>query len=169
MSSWIVVTLRGRASKNYAFSRQDNFDPWDAVADIYATAEADSRIRAVTAGNDCVYVRLLNKSVDAAEEILSDYAPMLRDAVVLDANNTTDTGVARYYPGPGREDAYCSDRYAETQSEDGTHVGRLACAVISARHGIIARDPFHEEIGRFDEDYADGGQDLTTLDEVYDA
>ena len=169
MSSWIVLTLRGRESRDYAFSRGDTSDRWDAVSDLYATAENDDRIRRATTGHDAVYAYAKSKTFGTVEGIIREYAPAVDDAVLLEANDTSDTGAAYYYPHPSRSsEPRWTDKYAETQEQDGYHVGHLALAVVSARHGIIARDPFHDPIGRHDERRSDDGQDLMTLGEVYD-
>jgi len=81
---------------------------------------------------------------------------MVDDAVVLGANDTSDTGKAVYYESPRGD---YTDMYTETQSEDGVYVGEVALSVISARHGIVARDPFHNTSGRLDDSYLDDGID----------
>lgn len=157
MSGWTVVTLRGRQGKNYEYSRWDNHNPVHAVEDLCATVEGDSRVRRWTMDSPHVYAYLACERYDwqFAETLLSDYRSMLRDAVVLGANDTTDTGTARYYPVKDSVD--CTDECKETQSEDGTYVGQLALRVVGSRHAIIARDPFHDWLGEFDEKYAKEG------------
>lgn len=158
MSGWTVVTLRARKGENYEYSRWDNTDPVHAVEDLVATVQEDSRVRRWTLDSPHIYSYLAcdRYDWDFAEAVLEDYQTMLRDAVVLGANDTTDTGTARYYPLNGSE-AHCTDEYKETQSVDGTYVGRHALNVINARHTILARDPFHDRLGRFDDKYADKG------------
>ncbi|MWG36503.1 hypothetical protein [Halomarina oriensis] len=168
MVGWTVLTLRGRPASAYEFTREDSHDAWDATADLAATVAVDEGIRAWTTDSNHVYARLASDTGwQAAETKLKTYAPMLRDAVVLRANNTTDTGMARYYPTP----EFYTDEFHETQ-DDGHYVGQLALAVINARHTILARDPFHDHLGRHDDSYrADGNplqkrslEDNATLD-----
>jgi hypothetical protein len=155
MSGWTVLTVRGKVASDYEYSRSESMDPWDATADIVATMDSDSRIKRweVIDGHVHAYTMFDRYAFEAATSLLEDYQPMLRDAVVLGANDTSDTGEARYY----NEKVNCTDIYRETQSEDGTHVGRMALAVINSRHGIIARDPFHEYVGQLNEMYLDDG------------
>lgn len=156
MSGWTVLTVRGRSADHYEYTRADNSDPWDATADIAATMKEDKRVRKWTTWSGHVYAYLNSGRYDwdYAEELLDDYAAMVRDAVVLGANDTTDTGTARYYEKP---DAPHKDEYQETQGGDGTYVGEVALAVIGGRHGIVARDPFHNRSGRLDERYLEDG------------
>lgn len=157
MSGWTILTVRGKEAKDYEYSRDDNTDPWDATADIVATMADDRRVRAWTtwSGSGHVYAYLNSESYDFefAEGLLQDYSEMVRDAVVLGANNTTDQGMARYYPDP--ESARWTDSYEEI--EEGM-VGEQALAVMTSRHGIAARDPFHNECGQLDESYESNGQ-----------
>ena len=157
MSGWTVVTLRAREGKDYEYSRWDNSDPAHAIEDICATIEADDRVVKWTMDSPHIYAYLNcdRYNWDFAEEVLEDYKVMLKDAVVLGANDTSDTGTARYYPV--QDTVRCTDEYKETQSEDGCYVGKIALAVIGGRHGIVARDPFHDWLGRFDERYAEEG------------
>jgi hypothetical protein len=162
MSGWTVITVRGRESQNYEYSEYDDTDPYTATSDIVATMDEDSRVRKWTVwkGHVYAYLNTGQYEFEFAEQLLTDYSEMIADAVVLGANDTTDTGTARYYDvkdtfmgGPERH----TDMYAETQSEDGVLVGEMALAVMSARHGIIARDPFHNTAGYIDDSYLDSG------------
>lgn len=157
MSGWTVVTLRGKESKDYQYSRYDGCDPAHAVEDICATVEEDSRVFDWTMDSPHVYAYLSCERYDweFAEDFLTDYKEMVKDAVVLGANDTTDTGTARYYPV--ESEIRCTDEYKETQSEDGCYVGDIALAVINSRHTILGRDPFHSWMGEFDERYAENG------------
>lgn len=156
MSGWTVVTFRGRESQDYEKSRHDDTDPWRATSDIVATMDEDSRVRnwGVWKGHVYAYLNCERYDWEFAENLLSDYERMVDDAVVLGANDTTDTGEARYYPSPDRG---WTDNYHETQREDGCFVGELALCVINSRHGIMARDPFHNEGGMIDDRYLDDG------------
>ena len=157
MSGWTILTVRGKESKDYDYSRWDERDRWHAAADIVATMEEDSRVRKWTTWDGHVYAYLNTGRYDweFAESLLEDYGEMVDDAVVLGANDTTDTGCARYYP---RADlGRWTDQYEETQGHDGYYVGELALSVMNARHGIIARDPFHNTSGRLDDRYLDDG------------
>lgn len=159
MSGWTIITLRGKPSKDYPYSEYNEHDPWQATADIVATMEEDDRVRKWTTWNGHVYAYLKCQRYDFkfAEEFMEDYGEMAKDAVVLGANDTTDTGKAKYYR---RADlAEPTDCYEETQKEDGTLVGELALCVINSRHGIIARDPFHNNCDQYDTDehYLDSG------------
>lgn len=163
MSGWTILTVRGRENRDYDYSRWDDAGRWEATADLAAAFEAISRVRGWKTWNGHVYGYLNSKryDFDFAEELLADVEAALDDAVVLGANDTTDTGTARYYPTPEGH----TDMYAETQGEDGYYVGEVALSVINARHGIVARDPFHNQCGRLDEQYLDDGQ-LTAFDGV---
>lgn len=118
--------------------------------------KADDRVRRVTTWNSHVYAYLncSRYNFEFAEELVEDYAPMVRDFVVLGANDTSDTGHAKYYPGPGERP---TDEYQESQAEDGMKVGEIALAHVSANNGIIARDPFHQSCGFHDEYYEQDG------------
>lgn len=156
ISGWTILTVRGRPSKDYDGSEYDGGDPWQANADLVATMKADDRVRRVTTwiGHVYAYLNCPRYDFEFAEELMEDYAPMVRDFVVLGANDTSDTGHAKYYPGPGRRP---NDEYQESQKEDGTMVGEIALAHVSANNGIIARDPFHQSCGRMDDYYEDDG------------
>lgn len=158
MSGWTVVTLRAKHSEDYEYSRWDNQDPAEALEDICATLEQDEHVRAWT--TDCpqayAYLNCDRYDWDFAEQWLDDYKFMARDAVVLGANDTTDTGTARYYPL--NSNVQCTDEYKETQTEDGCYVGKIALQVIGARHGIVPQDPFHDWTGRMDENWLDSGE-----------
>jgi len=155
MSGWTVVTLRAKKAENYEYSRYDGSDPAHAVEDICATVDADKRVAQWTMDSPHIYAYLRCERYDweFAEEWLEDYKEMVRDAVVLGANDTTDTGTARYYESGVR----CTDEYKETQSEDGTYVGEMALAMINSNHRILGKDPFHNWMGKFDDRYAEDG------------
>lgn len=162
MSSWTILTVRGKYAKNYDYSRDDTSDPYDANADIVATMEEDERVRQWTTWGGHVYAYVEGGyDSENSENIIDEYSEMVRDAVVLHANDTTDTGEAMYYPDPT---SGWTDKYKETQSEDGLYVGELALCVINSRHGIVARDPFHNSCGTSDDMYLEEGRsDLITI------
>jgi hypothetical protein len=153
MSSWTVLTVRGREAKDYEYTRQDNTDPWDATADIAATMDEDRRVRRHTMWKGHVYAYLGSDPFEdePAEAILEDYAAMVEDAVILHANDTTDQGKASYYPDP---EGGWVDRFCET---DHGYTGQKALMVVSSHRGIIARDPFHNTCGRLDGRYLEDG------------
>lgn len=162
MSGWTVMTLRARASRDYDDAEYDDSDSWSATADIVATADEDDRVYDWTTWSSHVYVYLNcpRYDFDTAESVLDDYQDMVKDAVVLGANDTSDTGEARYYDvmdtfGGGPLNS--TDRYRETQSEDGAYVGEIALSVMNARHSIVSRDPFHNECGWLDDRYLEDG------------
>jgi hypothetical protein len=158
MSSWTVVTLRARKAKDYEHSRHDNHDPAAAMEDICATLDGDDRVRDWTMDSPHAYAltyKGLGRDEDKTEELLADYQGMVEDAVVLFANDTSDTGSAKYYPV--QNTLHCTDVYHESQSEDGTYVGEIAMTMINANHRILAKDPFHGWMGEFDEQYAENG------------
>lgn len=160
MSGWTILTVRGRAAETYEHSDSDSTDSWPATADIVATMDKDDRIRRWTVwkGHVYAYLNMSRYDFDGAESVLADYQDMVEDAVVLGANDTTDIGTARYYPVRNGTGDY-TDEYKETQGDDGTYVGEIALSVMNARHGIVARDPFHNNAGRIDEMYLEDGQD----------
>jgi len=162
MSGWTVITIRAEFAENYEHSRSEYKDAGPALEDLAATMDEDARVRAWTTDHPHIYAYLNcgRYDWDFAEGFLDDYEAMVRDAVVLGANDTTDTGTARYYPSP----TTMTDEYKERQGEDGTHVGNIALQVVGGRHGIIPRDPFHDWLGRFDDKYAEDGQ--VQIDEV---
>lgn len=164
MSSWTVVTLRAREARDYEHTRSDSVDPWEATCDIAATMDADDRVRYWTVWNSHVYAYLSTRgSFDAAERFFEDYGEMVDDAAVLHANDTSDLGCARYYPDPSK--GTWVDEYQEHGDEQGS-VGELALAVMTARHGIHARDPFHNKPGLLDENYLEEGYDQFGVQEV---
>lgn len=160
MSGWTVITVRGKESKNYEYSRFDDTDPYHATSDITATMEEDGRVRQWTtwAGHVYAYLSCGRYDWEFAEDLLEDYSEMVRDAVVLGANDTTDTGCARYYHRPDLRKY--KHQYEETQGDDGCQVGEIALSVMNAHHGIVSRDPFHNQCDGWgsDERYLDEGQ-----------
>lgn len=162
MSGWTILTLRAREGQNYKFSQYDGTDPYDATSDIAQTMEEDDRVRKWTTWSSHVYAYLATSRYDweYAEEIIDDYRFMVRDAVVLGANDTTDTGTARYYVTEQMDNGkvFYTDEYQETEVEDGTFVGEMALCVINSRHGIMSRDPFHNPSGTIDDAYLSNGE-----------
>jgi hypothetical protein len=150
MSSWIIVTLRGLPAKEYEYSRDDYSDPWDATADITASVDDDRRVRAWETYCGHVYAYLTTTDVDDAEAFVNDYEDMLKDAVILRANDTSDAGTAYYYDGG----THMSHKYAETKT---AYTGEHALAVMNAKHEIMARDPFHNPEGRLNDRYLEDG------------
>lgn len=155
MSGWTILTVRGRISEDYEYVKHNDMDPFSATADIVATMERDDRIRLWTTWSGHVYAYLNGKRYawGLAEDLLEDYQDMVSDAVVLGANDTTDTGEARYYD----KNLKCIDSYEETHGKDGTNVGEVALAHMTANHGIVARDPFHNSCGSLDDKYLNDG------------
>jgi hypothetical protein len=154
MSGWTILTLRGKQSKDYEYCRHDDTGRRAAQEDIAATAEEDDRVHKWTtnyAGHVYVWLNSRRYDFDAAEELFDSYQDMLDDAVVVAMNDTSDTGVARYYDRPGLQN--WTDQYEETQTDDGYLMGRRAAAVITARHGIVVRCPWHhtDRVGRMDD------------------
>lgn len=165
MSGWTVITVRGRESSEYERSRYDDGDRWQATSDLVATFDEDRRIRQWTTHSGHVYGYLNTGRYEFgyAEELLEDYSKMIDDAVVLGANDTSDTGTAKYYTIDrwGTDDTTPRDVYRESQAEDGTLVGEKALAIMFARHNIDARDPFHNEAGLLDDKYNENGVDYS--------
>lgn len=145
MSGWTTLTLRGLYSRDYDYSEYDERDPHQANCDLVVSLENDDRISDVGYWKGHVYVYLSTGRYDwdTAERILVDAQDQLYDAVVIGANDTSDTGEARYYPVhdtfSGKPSEY-TDMYRETQSEDGTLTGAKCAAVMTARHGIVAQE-----------------------------
>lgn len=163
MSGWTILTVRGRPSENYDRAEYNNSDPWSATADICATFEDEGRVHEWTTWNSHVYA-LLNcprYNFKFAENLVDDYSEMVSDFAVLGANDTTDTGTARYYPSAADPHQH-ADEYKEDQKEDGHHVGQIAMATINTRHKIVTRDPFSwsSEPGTLDDRYAEDGNSL---------
>jgi hypothetical protein len=158
MSSWTVVTLRAREGKHYEHSEYDGPDPASAMEDICATLDEDDRVRDWTMDSPHAYALTyqgLGRDEDDSKSFLADYEEMVEDAVVLFANDTSDTGSAKYYPV--RHSLNCTDEYNEYEMVDGRYVGQIAMAMINADHRILARDPFHSWMGEFDGRYAEDG------------
>jgi len=156
MSGWTILTVRGKYSKDYDATRYDEKDRWDATSDIVATMESDGRVREWTtwSGHVYAYLECARYDFEFAEELLEDYGEMVEDAVVLGANDTSDQGTARYYPRPAT--GFWSDQFEEVEYGN---VGEQALSVINARHGIMARDPFHNTSGRLDDRYLENGSE----------
>lgn len=158
MSSWTVITFRARAAEDYEYTRSEGTDPWDALADLVATIEEDNWVRKWTVWSPHVYAYLDDNDAEFehAEALIEDHSEMIHDAVVLRANDTSSTGIANYYPVAKVQwdTVRCTDSYEEIEHGD---VGELALAVMNARHGLISRDPFHNQAGRLDEDYLNEG------------
>jgi len=70
------------------------------------------------------------------EKVLEAVTPLVTHAVVVRANDTTDTGSARLYQQVDGE-FRCTDQYTETQDE-GLHVGEKAASYMHATHGVPA-------------------------------
>jgi len=144
MSGWTTLSIRGLYSRDYEYSEYDERDPYQANADLAVTLQNDDRIAAVGAWKDHVYASLSTGRYDwdTAESVLMDYRNMIYDASVIGANNTTDTGIARYYPvfDYGGNDIISTDTYEERQGIDGCYVGAVAASIMTARHGIIAQE-----------------------------
>lgn len=161
MSGWTIVTVRGKYTNNYELSEKDwEHDRSVATEDIAATFEEDSRVHEWTSyGHDHVYALLScgRYEWEFAESLFEDYEKLIDDAVVLGWNDTTDTGCARYYPRPDL--GQWNHQYEE---ETNGEKGERACAVMYAKHGIAAKNPFHNHTGRFDDTLADGA----VVDEV---
>lgn len=145
MSGWTTLTLRGKYSRDYPYSEYDEKDPWQAVNDLIVTLQNDSRISEVGYWKSHVYAYLSTGRYDweTGEQVLLDYEPAIYDAVIIGANDTTDTGKAKYYPV--YDSWHCAadeytDMYSETQKADGTNVGAIAAATMTARHGIVAQE-----------------------------
>lgn len=156
MSGWTVLTARANACRDYENAEYNDSDPWQAAADLAASFEADDRVVDWTVGDDHVYAYVGGYTDwNTAERLMADYADMIRDAVVLCANDTSNTGQARYYPNASSD--RWTDHYTETEDHDGLTTGKTALAVMTARHGILARDPFHNHVGRLDEHYLEDG------------
>lgn len=145
MSGWTTLTLRGKYSRDYEPAKYDEKSSSKANSDLIVSLQNDDRVREVGYWKGHVYAMLSTGRYDwdTAEDILTEAQDMIYDAVVIGANDTTDTGEARYYPvydtfsGPVN---HYTDRYAETQGEDGCTVGAIAASVMTARHGIVAQE-----------------------------
>jgi len=160
MSGWTILTVRARPCKDYDRAKYNDYDPWSATADICASFKDDERVLDWTAWNRHVYA-LLNcpgHNATFAETLIDDYSEMIDDFAVLNVNDTTYTGTARYYPSAADPHQYV-DEYKETQEEGGYCVGQIAMATITARHKIVARDPFSwsSKVGIRDDRYAEDG------------
>lgn len=159
MSGWTIITLRGRRREDYVRSREDDGSRYDATNDIAATMDGDERVHKWTYASSHVYgyLNCPRYDFDFAEGLLADYGPMVDDAVVLGANDTSDAGTARYYPNPQTSPTHWTDSFEEMKCGN---VGDMACAAMAARHGIMARDPFHDQVGWNDEGTAKRGEAL---------
>lgn len=72
----------------------------------------------------------------ADEAVLDEVTDLVTHAVVVQANDTTDTGQARLYQKTG--DGFgVTDQYTETQDE-GLHVGEKAASYMHATHDVPA-------------------------------
>lgn len=145
MSGWTILTIRGLYSEKYEPAKYDEKSPSKANSDLIVTLQADDRVRDVGYWKGHVYASLSTGRYDweTGERILAQYQDMIYDAVIIGANDTSDIGEARYYPVydtfSGSASNY-TDRYVETQSEDGCHVGAIAASVMTTRHGIVAQE-----------------------------
>jgi len=145
MSGWTILTLRGLYSRDYEQAKYNERDPYKANCDLVVSLDNDDRVHEVGYWNGHVYATLSTERYDweTTTSLLDDAQAMIYDAVVIGANDTTDTGTAKYYPvhdswNGDVDDA--TDHYEETQSEDGTLVGAMAASVMTARHGIVAQE-----------------------------
>jgi len=154
MSGWTILTVRAKPCEDYDKAEYNDSDPWQATADIVATMDADERVRRWTTWNSHVYAYLNCQRYDFefAESLVAEYSDMVRDYVVLGANDTSDQGEARYYPRPDSDQ--WTDCYRETAHGN---VGEKALAVINSNHEIQARDPWHNNCGLLDERYLEDG------------
>lgn len=152
MSGWTIITVRGKQNEDYEFTEYDDSGRYEATSDIVATMEADDRVHKWTTWKSHVYAYLACSRYDFefAEDLFEDYTELIDDAVVLGANDTTDTGMARYYDRPDL--GQYIHEYEESQGQDGYNVGELALMVVGAKNGIICRDPFHNNCDEFGAD-----------------
>ncbi|MDB9247506.1 hypothetical protein PN419_00595 [Halorubrum ezzemoulense] len=166
MSGWTILTARARASEDYDGAKYNDSDPWQATADLAASFEADNRVRKWSTYSGHVYALLDCPRYDFefAEDLVAEYSELIDDFGVLGANDTSDTGRARYYPSAEQPHRY-TDEYQEGQLEDGCHVGLIAMATITARHGLVMRDPFTyaTSVGSLDDRYLDDGTVVTEV------
>lgn len=155
MSGWTIVTVRGEQDCNYDGSDYDGQSTYKAECDLAATADADDRVRSVRVENNVyLYMNMPRYSFDGAVRWLNEHSEMVSDAVVLGANDTTDTGTAKYYE---KNDGALTfvDEYAEQQGEH--FVGQKALAYITHNYDIVAKDPFHNRLDRT-EKYLERGE-----------
>ena len=174
MSGWTTLTLRGRYSKDYDYSEYDEHDRYQATCDLIVTLQNHQYIKQVGhwKGHVYAYLNTGRYDWDTAEAILDALSEIIDDAVVIGANDTTDTGTARYYPVKGSFQSApddWTDCYKETQSEDGTMVGAIAAAIMTARHGIVAQERLayratgeNWDSGVYD-DHEERGRDMTEI------
>ena len=92
------------------------------------------------------------------EAVLEELSPLVTKAVVVQANDTTDTGTARLYQRTS--DGFVqTDEYAEQQGGE-LHVGEKAASYMHATHGIPAlantrqrRGLYHDQCEVTEADY----------------
>lgn len=160
MSGWTIITVRGKNADSYPYTHHDwEHDRSQATYDLAATFNEDSRIRNWETHEGHVYALLACGRYEwqYAEDLFEDYEDLIDDAVVLGWNDTTDSGCARYYPRPDL------GKWTHQFEEDSPEKGERACAVMYAQHGIHARSPFQNEVGRRNERCLENGnvQDVT--------
>lgn len=78
----------------------------------------------------------------ADEDVLNEVSNLVTHAVVVQANDTTDTGTARLYQKTD-EGFGVTDQYTESQDE-GLHVGEKAASYMHATHGVPALAHTHQ-------------------------
>lgn len=139
MSGWTILTIRPRNDCDYTGHQSDSQFPWYSIADIVASMEADSRIRTWTtwANHIYAYVDCGRYQFNYALDLVKDYRKMVRDFVILGANDTTDYGHVKYYTSPSTLEF----EYKEDQGQDVP--GYVAMSKIISKYGILVRDPFH--------------------------
>lgn len=167
MSDWMGATFRAAKAEDYDNVDWDSVDRAPAMSDLVATAEADNLVRRWTTWDDFVYLDFDASATawTSAENLLEQYAPMVEDAVLHRANNTSMVGEARYYRHPEKARHGAQGVYKESQERDGHYAGLIALGAVSANHGIAARDPFHMQPGGHDEYALAEGTDQFAADE----
>jgi len=73
------------------------------------------------------------------EQMMKDLASHWSQAVIITANNTSDTGTATLYEKDvqyGEPNVWSRDKYTEMQKDDGCFTGRKAAAYMMFAHGI---------------------------------
>lgn len=151
MSGWSTLTVELRDSEEYwdeceAHITDDAQDTLHDFAEeqglqIFSGTHMASNYDAETGESNRYLVAVIGGYRDWAEDttVLDQLGLYTTGrAVVIHANDTSDTGEARLYKHQPMHGWEVKHSYEETQSEDGTHVGMKAASVMHARHGIPA-------------------------------
>lgn len=143
MTGWSTITAvpydyDERSKTGVDYEETDHFGPEGLLQDCFgdyeqvrwtATAETGRGVMARLGGYRDWY---------EDEAILNECAYLIKYAAVVQANDTSDTGVARLYQWDLDGELVATDEYVEKELRDGRQVGERAASYIHFHYGVPA-------------------------------